>query len=356
MPRWPVSSTRSPGSANGKSSKPPIRSFERMDGNEPRFGPSGGGFMKQARVAFVASGDSTFVQRDRSILLDAFRLRNVEWNGKRSIPHLAWAVLRSDVTFAWFALDHAYGACRLAEVFGRRSIVVVGGVDVARGPELGDGDPLDPRIGSRSRYALAHSDRTWGGNGLRMRPRRTPRRRNPRPNRRHGCLRAATRSGRNRRRDSRSVRVGPRGRRPTSHRGTVLARASKTSAYRHRPRARESECGQGLNPSPCPPEAIDQIDHRSPRTCLPNPPDVQDACWLVASQRGCTFRLDRPSDDRGHGVDELADRRTPSRRDIEDFVIRGREDCNGGRGRVVHVEEILHGVPVSEERRPIASA
>ena len=130
-----------------------------MDGNEPRFGPSGGGFMKQARVAFVASGDSTFVQRDRSILQDAFRLRNVEWNGKRSIPHLAWAVLRSDVTFAWFALDHAYGACRLAEIFGRKSIVVVGGVDVARVPELGYGAHLDPRMGSRSRYALAHSDR-----------------------------------------------------------------------------------------------------------------------------------------------------------------------------------------------------
>src|SRR2546425_1393741 len=131
-----------------------------MDGHEARVGRNGGdGPVKQIRVAFVASGDSTFVQRDRSMLQDAFRVRNVEWNGKRSIPHLAWAVLRSDVTFAWFALDHAYGACRLARLFGRKSIVVVGGVDVARVPELGYGAHLDPRMGSRSRYALAHSDR-----------------------------------------------------------------------------------------------------------------------------------------------------------------------------------------------------
>jgi glycosyltransferase involved in cell wall biosynthesis len=115
--------------------------------------------MKRIRVAFVASGDSTFVQRDRSTLQEAFRVRNVEWNGKWSIPPLAWAVLRSDVTFAWFALDHAYGASRLARLFGRKSIVVVGGVDVARVPDLGYGAHLEPRMAYRSRYALAHSDR-----------------------------------------------------------------------------------------------------------------------------------------------------------------------------------------------------
>jgi len=131
-----------------------------MDGNEARVDPiGGGGHVKKIRVGFVASADSTFVQRDRSILQEAFRVRNIEWNGKRSIPHLAWAVLRSDVTFAWFALDHAYGACRLAELFGRKSIVVVGGVDVARVPELAYGAHLEPRMAYRSRYALAHSDR-----------------------------------------------------------------------------------------------------------------------------------------------------------------------------------------------------
>jgi len=114
---------------------------------------------KRLRVALIYSADSTFVQRDRSILGEAFDVRDVHWKGKRSIPKLARAVLRSDVTFSWFALDHAYGACRLARLFGKRGVVVVGGVDAAKRADLNYGVHLDPRMGPRSRYALAHTDR-----------------------------------------------------------------------------------------------------------------------------------------------------------------------------------------------------
>lgn len=114
---------------------------------------------RRIRVAFVASVNSTFVQRDRQILGEAFVVRNVLWRGKRSILPLLWAVLRSDVTFSWFALDHAYGACRLARILRRKSVVVVGGVDAAKMPELGYGAHLEERVAARSRFALAHSDR-----------------------------------------------------------------------------------------------------------------------------------------------------------------------------------------------------
>lgn len=115
--------------------------------------------MTLKRVALVYRSDSSFVQRDREILRSAFRVTNVCWQGKRSIPRLALSVLRSDAAFSWFALDHAYGACRLARLFGKRSLVVVGGVDAARRPDMNYGVHLDPRMGPRSRYALAHSDR-----------------------------------------------------------------------------------------------------------------------------------------------------------------------------------------------------
>lgn len=115
--------------------------------------------MKPIRIAFVASNDSTFIRRDRAMLAESFVIRNVRWSGLHSIPGLVWAVLRSDATFSWFALDHAYGACRLARIFRRASLVVVGGIDVARVPEIGYGAHLDPTMSRRSRYALAHSDR-----------------------------------------------------------------------------------------------------------------------------------------------------------------------------------------------------
>ncbi len=115
--------------------------------------------MRRPRIAFVASGNWTFVQRDREMLAQSFEIRDVPWKGKRSLLPLAWAILRSDVTFAWFALDHAYVACRAAHLLGKKSIVVVGGGDAARVPDLDYGVFLNPAMAARAVYALAHSDR-----------------------------------------------------------------------------------------------------------------------------------------------------------------------------------------------------
>src|SRR5712691_947413 len=114
--------------------------------------------MGTTRVAFVSSGESSFIARDRAILQSAFVLHDVPWRGKRSLLPLASAVARSDVTFSWFALDHAFAACRIARALRRKSVVVVGGVDAANRPDLGYGVFLNPRMGRRTRFAIAESD------------------------------------------------------------------------------------------------------------------------------------------------------------------------------------------------------
>jgi len=115
--------------------------------------------MDRIRVVLIASADSSFVQTDRQILGEQFSVRYVPWNGKRSIPNLAWSILCSNVVFSWFALDHAYGACRIARALRRKSVVMVGGGDAAKRPDLDYGVYLDPIRGARSRYAVARSDR-----------------------------------------------------------------------------------------------------------------------------------------------------------------------------------------------------
>ena len=116
--------------------------------------------LRKLRVAFIGPDfTSGFVRADEGILKRHFRTRRVLWKGKRSVPALALAVLRSDVTFSWFALDHAYAACRLARLFGKKSIVVVGGVDAANRADLGYGAFLNPIVARRTRYAVSHSDR-----------------------------------------------------------------------------------------------------------------------------------------------------------------------------------------------------
>src|SRR2546428_9903850 len=142
------------------------RTFESTHGTPGRTVPQnrprrdgGSRGVKRLRIAFVASSDSTFIQRDRELLRRFAAVRDVRWTGIRSIPRLAWSGMRSDAAFARFAPDHAYVACRLARLFRRKSFVVVGGVDVANVPELGYGAHIDPRTAARSRYALLHSDR-----------------------------------------------------------------------------------------------------------------------------------------------------------------------------------------------------
>jgi len=110
------------------------------------------------RVALIAREEASFIRTDRALLADRFSLRFVRWRGKRSIPRLAWAIARSDVAFSWFAEDHAYGACRLARLLRKKSIVFVGGGDAAKRPDLGYGIYLDPTRAERSRYAVMHSD------------------------------------------------------------------------------------------------------------------------------------------------------------------------------------------------------
>lgn len=114
---------------------------------------------KRIRVALVYLDEASFVGRDREILKGAFEVRDVRCKGKRAIPRIVLAVLRSDVAFCWFALDHAYVACRVARLTGRKTVVVVGGLDAARRPDLGYGSNLDPGMRRRTRYTLSHADR-----------------------------------------------------------------------------------------------------------------------------------------------------------------------------------------------------
>ena len=115
--------------------------------------------MRRFRVALIYLDDSPFIDRDRKILGEAFDLRDVPCKGKRAIPRIVSAVLRSDVAFCWFALDHAYVACRVARLTGKPCVVVVGGIDAAKRPDLGYGAHLDPGMSRRTRYTVAHADR-----------------------------------------------------------------------------------------------------------------------------------------------------------------------------------------------------
>lgn len=95
---------------------------------------------RRLRILYVISRRNTFTDIDRSILAERHEVTDYYQPAPR--PHLLELVAkvrRCDLVFAWFAGWHAFPALVLARLFGKPSVLVVGGFDTARVPEIGYG-------------------------------------------------------------------------------------------------------------------------------------------------------------------------------------------------------------------------
>ena len=113
-----------------------------------------------AGILFVYSRGSTFVSIDREILQRRWELR--EWQQQSSIvnlPKLALAVWRSDVVFGWFASWHTFWPITLAWIMRKPSVLVVGGVDTARMPEINYGLQQRRFFKGLSRWVMRRASR-----------------------------------------------------------------------------------------------------------------------------------------------------------------------------------------------------
>jgi len=93
------------------------------------------------RILFVHDYPTKFVEIDRALLQERYRVH--EWYQKSrvvNLPALVHAVASSDIVFGWFASWHTFFPVVLARICKRPSIVVVGGHDTAKMPEIGYGN------------------------------------------------------------------------------------------------------------------------------------------------------------------------------------------------------------------------
>ncbi len=117
-------------------------------------------YNSSAGILLVYHSYSTFVENDYRILSKHFGVERFQWRGKRDIPALARAVQKSDLTFSWFASDHAAVSVFFSKLFRRQSVVVVGGGDVACIPEIGYGTFAQSQVKQAlTRFALKNADR-----------------------------------------------------------------------------------------------------------------------------------------------------------------------------------------------------
>jgi glycosyltransferase involved in cell wall biosynthesis len=123
--------------------------------------------MSRPEILFLTSSLSSFVEKDLRMLRENYPVREVVTGGgpardlvqKVSLGlEILSGVLRTDMAFSWFAHNHAYLAVMAARLVGKKSLVVVGGYEVANEPEIGYGALLDPGMAKKVQYIIENAD------------------------------------------------------------------------------------------------------------------------------------------------------------------------------------------------------
>lgn len=94
---------------------------------------------QKIRIGFVYYSNSSFVENDYEILSKHFVVNRVEYKRVWDAFKIAKVIFRSDMSFSWFADGWAFLAVLFSKIFRKKSLVVVGGYDVACEPQINYG-------------------------------------------------------------------------------------------------------------------------------------------------------------------------------------------------------------------------
>ena len=120
----------------------------------------------KTKILFIGSLGSSFIRKDLELLEKHFDVKVVDLNLRRNIKNIMAVifnifrgVLWADLTFSWFAGEHGFWAVRLSKIFKKKSIVVVGGYEVAKVPEIAYGSMLNPKSARNVKFILEKADK-----------------------------------------------------------------------------------------------------------------------------------------------------------------------------------------------------
>jgi len=118
-------------------------------------------------ILFLSAYNSTFVRKDREILNKFAIVKTIQIPKNRNIFQMVILVCKifietckTDFIYCWFAELPAFIAVIFARLLHKKSIVVVGGYEVANVPEIDYGGMLNPRNVKKVKYILKNADLT----------------------------------------------------------------------------------------------------------------------------------------------------------------------------------------------------
>jgi glycosyltransferase involved in cell wall biosynthesis len=123
--------------------------------------------MTNKKLLFVYTRLSTFVKADLDILKKEYIVTTIcvdNSSGAKQLISTAKLVLylifntyRFDLTYTWFADYHSFFPTFFAQLFRKKSYIVIGGYDVCRIKSLNYGSFVNPLRGYMAKYSMNHS-------------------------------------------------------------------------------------------------------------------------------------------------------------------------------------------------------
>ncbi|MEM3360435.1 MAG: glycosyltransferase family 4 protein [Candidatus Bathyarchaeia archaeon] len=115
---------------------------------------------KKIRILFVYYQLSSFVRNDLEFLRKYFDVKELEIptfrNSLNVLKMFLWTT-RVDLVYTWFAGTNALFAVLFSKLLRKKSMVVVGGYEVAYVPEIGYGSLLSPFERVKVKFVLRHA-------------------------------------------------------------------------------------------------------------------------------------------------------------------------------------------------------
>jgi glycosyltransferase involved in cell wall biosynthesis len=114
-------------------------------------------------ILFISTLQAPFIEDDVEILSKHFHVRSFTGRGVSHIVRIVTGVIRSDVVVCWFASVYAAIAVAAGKLFGVKTVIIAGGVDLAKNTSIGYGIWLTPWKAKLVKYALRNADRVLVG-------------------------------------------------------------------------------------------------------------------------------------------------------------------------------------------------
>ena len=91
---------------------------------------------KKVNILFTATFSTPFIQEDLKILNTHFTVTKVISSGLKTFFTYFFAIRKNDISVSWFASVYSSILVFFTKIFRKKSILILGGVDVAKIPEL----------------------------------------------------------------------------------------------------------------------------------------------------------------------------------------------------------------------------